>query len=160
MLFPGHKGSVIVNKIFSANILSQPLKWTIQCCRNTVCPRSSDLFYIVSYYTEWVTTSWPYRICTFLKRMHAFTFILPKRHWQRIYIVNSKNTVNYISIVCPGSSDPFYIVTYYIKWGNTSWTHILYDWKWELEFFPPQNKNKLKSTPMWLGFIGQSLWII
>ena len=59
MLFPGHKGSVIVNKTFSANILSQPLKWTIQCCRNTVCPRSSDLFYIVSYYTEWVTTSWP-----------------------------------------------------------------------------------------------------
>ena len=25
---------------------------------NTICPRSSDLFYIVSYYTKWVTTSW------------------------------------------------------------------------------------------------------
>ena len=25
--------------------------------------------------------------------------------------------------VCPGSSDPFYIVTYYIKWVTTSWTH-------------------------------------
>ena len=24
--------------------------------------------------------------------------------------------------VCPGSSDPFYIVTYYIKWVTTSWT--------------------------------------
>ena len=26
--------------------------------RNTVCPRSSQPFYIVSYYTKWVTTSW------------------------------------------------------------------------------------------------------
>ena len=24
--------------------------------------------------------------------------------------------------VCPRSSDPFYIVTYYIKWVSTSWT--------------------------------------
>ena len=24
--------------------------------------------------------------------------------------------------VCPRSSDPFYVVTYYIKWVNTSWT--------------------------------------
>ena len=26
------------------------------------------------------------------------------------------------STVCPRSSDPFYIVTYYIKWVTTSWT--------------------------------------
>ena len=25
--------------------------------------------------------------------------------------------------VCPKSSDPFYVVTYYFKWVNTSWTH-------------------------------------
>ena len=25
--------------------------------------------------------------------------------------------------VCPGSSDPFYIVTYYIKWVTTSWIY-------------------------------------
>ena len=25
--------------------------------------------------------------------------------------------------VCPESSDPFYIVSYYIKWVTTSWTH-------------------------------------
>ena len=25
---------------------------------DTVCPRSSDPFYIVSYYIKWVTTSW------------------------------------------------------------------------------------------------------
>ena len=25
--------------------------------------------------------------------------------------------------VCPGGSDPFYIVAYYIKWVPTSWTY-------------------------------------
>ena len=25
--------------------------------------------------------------------------------------------------ICLGSSDPFYIVTYYIKWVTTSWTY-------------------------------------
>ena len=25
---------------------------------DTVCPRSSDKFYIVTYYIKWVTTSW------------------------------------------------------------------------------------------------------
>ena len=26
---------------------------------------------------------------------------------------------------CPGSSDPFYTVIYYIKWVTTSWTHSM-----------------------------------
>ena len=29
----------------------------------------------------------------------------------------------YSATVCPGSSDPFYVVTYCMKWVNTSWTH-------------------------------------
>ena len=32
----------------------------------------------------------------------------------------------YICTVCPGSSDPFYIVSYYIKWVTTYWTHSMY----------------------------------
>jgi len=28
--------------------------------------------------------------------------------------------------ICPGSSDPFYIVSYYIKWATTSWTHCMF----------------------------------
>ena len=27
---------------------------------STVCPRSSGLFYIVTYYIKWITTSWTY----------------------------------------------------------------------------------------------------
>ena len=26
----------------------------------TMCPRSSDPFYIVTYYMKWITTSWTY----------------------------------------------------------------------------------------------------
>ena len=29
-------------------------------CVRTICPRSSDPFYIVSYSVNWVTTSWTY----------------------------------------------------------------------------------------------------
>ena len=29
--------------------------------------------------------------------------------------------------VCPGSSDPIYIESYYIKWVTTSWTHSMMD---------------------------------
>ena len=36
--------------------------------------------------------------------------------------------------ICPRSSDPFYNVTYYIKWGTTFWTDKYYKylgtWKW------------------------------
>ena len=37
--------------------------------------------------------------------------------------------------VCPRSSDPFYVVTYYIKWLTTSWTyrfniHVKYAKEW------------------------------
>ena len=30
--------------------------------KTTVCPRSSDPFYTVTYYMKWVTTSWTYSI--------------------------------------------------------------------------------------------------
>ena len=32
------------------------------------------------------------------------------------------NSEIYTYTVCPGSSDPSYLVTYYIKWVTTSWT--------------------------------------
>ena len=36
--------------------------------RYTVCPRSSDPFYIVSYYIKWVTTSWTDSIVSHLRK--------------------------------------------------------------------------------------------
>ena len=29
--------------------------------------------------------------------------------------------------MCPGSSDPFYVATYYIKWVTTSWTYSIFN---------------------------------
>ena len=38
---------------------------------HTVCPRSSDPFYIVSYYIKWVTASWTYRNLSEKKRIKS-----------------------------------------------------------------------------------------
>ena len=50
------------------------------------------------------------------------------RKWVLIEIINyycsNEEYFLVISTVCPRSSDPLYVVTYYIKWVNTSWTHI------------------------------------
>ena len=39
------------------------------------------------------------------------------------YIVANFYTVS--STVCPGSSDPFYIASYYVNWFTTSWTYSM-----------------------------------
>ena len=36
------------------------------------------------------------------------------------------------STVCPGSSNPFYILSYFIKWVTTSWTYSI-----QKDFFTP-----------------------
>ena len=47
----------------------------------TVCPRSSEPCYIVSYYIKWVTNSWTHSTniknenCTFLLRLKCFCFL-------------------------------------------------------------------------------------
>ena len=47
-----------------------------------------------------------------------FKFIL--NNWTQKVINKKKYTI------CPRSSDPFYKVTYYIKWVTTSWTYSIY----------------------------------
>ena len=43
--------------------------------KSTLCPRSCDPFYIVSYYIKWVTTSWAYSII--LSKLHEKDFEMP-----------------------------------------------------------------------------------
>ena len=38
---------------------------TIQNIKHTVCPRSLDPFYILSYYIKWVTTSWTHSMINY-----------------------------------------------------------------------------------------------
>ena len=57
----------------------------------TVCPESSDPFYIVTYYIKWVTTSWTY--CTLSRKANfnlgnmstIFGSVLLWLYWQIIY---------------------------------------------------------------------------
>ena len=41
-------------------------------------------------------------------------------------IINSPLWTSLLHTVCPGSSGPFYIVTYNIKWVTTSWTYCTF----------------------------------
>ena len=62
-----------------------------------------------------------------------------------------RNHERYIQYtIFPRSSDPYYIVTYYIKWVTTSWTHSIYIYiciYWDrrivraCQYFPYQNKT-------------------
>ena len=47
---------------------------------------------------------------TFLCEYHLFSYL------HEFFVLLIRSTV------CPWSSDPFYIVTYYMKWETTSWT--------------------------------------
>ena len=51
--------------------------------------------------------------------------------------------------LCPRSSDPFYIVTYYIKWGH----YFLDTW-----YFGPWPRDKFLSWPI-EKFCGQKNWV-
>ena len=42
----------------SSNIIIHTLQFSDRLWQSTVCPRSSDPFYIVTYYIKLVTTSW------------------------------------------------------------------------------------------------------
>ena len=65
-----------------------------------------------------------------------------------------KNTRLFIT-VCPRSSDPFYIVSYYIKWVATSWTYSITErmgenvsmglsWAWLRDFKPMSACDQLE----------------
>ena len=51
----------------------------------------------------------------------------------------------FLYVHCPGCNNPFYIVTYYIKWVTTSWTHSMRievrDLKVFRKFFIKHNKS-------------------
>ena len=51
-----------ISRIFCMNFNCRKLRVNcVRLLRNVdMCPRSSDPFYIVSYFIKWVTTSWTY----------------------------------------------------------------------------------------------------
>ena len=49
--------------------------------------------------------------------------IFRRRSWPSDKLISGLTIYTYIHTVCPTSSDPFYIVSYYIRWVTTSWTY-------------------------------------
>ena len=83
---------------------------------NTVCPRSSDPFYIVSfyrytYYAEWVTTSWTHSIST----ITSMSLITSEFWTNRIWRKKSHQSDNLIKLIaqlfCNGLVDSYTIIT-------------------------------------------------
>ena len=59
------------------------------------------------------------------KLYYIFSFMFSNVEYYYIFFPISWELVNFLGdhTVCPRSSGPFYVVTYYIKWVTTSWTY-------------------------------------
>ena len=89
---------------------------------HTVCPRSSDPFYIVTYYVKWVTTSWTYsNRSSFLSHFFFlfgsyFSFSLAKSLFPNIFVT----VFNFWQVYLEGWV--FYLLYLYIRtvffWGT------------------------------------------
>ena len=71
---------------------------------------------------------WRYIKDTNINRLFIFQYLPGKEIVSASYPPTPDNrmrgqTLHLYCTVCPGNSDPFYIVTYYIKWVTTSWTY-------------------------------------
>ena len=53
----------------------------------------------------------------------------------RLMLADSGDNIEgfYYTTICSRSSDPFYIVTQYIEWVTTSWTHSIAYKQYEVE---------------------------
>ena len=87
--------------------------------KTTVWPISSDPFYIVPYNIKWVTTSWTHSMYK--------TIFSALNSYKLLYNGQKYCPSSYCDFytICPRSSDPFYIVSYYTKLVTTSWTHSM-----------------------------------
>ena len=100
--------------------------------RASVCPRRLVHFYTLTYLYENgqdFTDTLIYMSGSFKKwvwavvegRRGAWSATMPRK---LIFWSTQSSALSSINhTVCPESSDPFYIVTYYVKWVSTSWTY-------------------------------------
>ena len=101
--------------------------------RNAPSPHPPSLIYIRTMYVQmslhWVVMMWVYFLLIIppFPTLHIYTALCRIKMCEvvetlapLVYAPATKYTV------CPGSSDPFYIVTYYINWVTTSWTYSSY----------------------------------
>ena len=75
---------------------------------NLKCPRAKNYFKTVKVTFNFLTTK-----------------IIDMRNRENI-ISRSNLAILKQATICPGSSEPFYIVTYCINWITTSWTYSIF----------------------------------
>ena len=83
-------------------------------------------------------------------------------YYINIYIYILHIYISIVHTVCPRSSDPFYIVSCYIKWGTTSWTHSMYIYIFRAHFLTISLSLKCISTlqPKLLYSQGMLMYVI
>ena len=82
------------------------------------------------YFHKGVFSSVPTIFCRISLKERSNSVNYCKKEIMKFLCSRHNNAIVLICTICPGSSDPFYIVTYYIKWVTTSWTH-------SISFAPP-----------------------
>ena len=100
---------------------------------HTICQRSSDPFYIVPYYTKWVTTSWTHSIES-NEQLNPF---LPVEPLQLLVVLVDRGHVarlrgqaseipyySYISSVAPNKLSLIGLSFWYITWFYIRWLLI------------------------------------
>ena len=93
--------------------MSKCIVLVYRCYIYTICPRSSDPFYVVPY---------TIRNGSLLPGHVAGQTVIKAKNMKNIK-KKEKNWLYRHNTMCPRSNDPFYIVTYSIKWVTTAWTH-------------------------------------
>ena len=84
------------------------------------------------------------RVCLLFADFSVFVFCNSTLHW---YCPDH-------GTVCSGSSDPFYIVSYYIKWVTSSWTHSNSTLHW---YCPEHGKSEI-AAHVWSDICDFSCW--
>ena len=69
----------------------------------TVCPRSSDPFYSLSYYIKWVTSSWTYSKTNLMAAKLCFTAAIHQYHLPSRTDTNNNNAQENLGVLLQGN---------------------------------------------------------
>ena len=72
--------------------------------------------------------------------------------FQQLLVLLTEESCRLYNTVCPRSSCPFYIVSYYIKRGTTSWTYSNKPGQALLELHDPVSRYPIKIKPLYLVY--------
>ena len=123
----------------------------------TICPRSSDPFYIVAYYIKWVTTSWTYGICVIHPKRRIFTVCQTVRFFtlKNVFDQKHKNRV-YPCLNIPDIPFPMDLLRF--SWLVAGLSRCCWARSWPPDVYLESNSNVLlKNLYTYCNFFCRSL---